>query len=125
MHGEMTRGEYMLDLIYDEVDQRLNPSGDECWNCGGEGMTYDCFDGCCVDAESGCPDCERPCVECKINAGIRAKAVREEVIKSGDVGIAVAWLKQIGRWSDDITDNQIKAQLAEATASLSLQERKP
>ncbi len=33
----------------------------ECPSCGGEGVVYDCFDGCCQDAEWGCEECERPC----------------------------------------------------------------
>lgn len=34
---------------------------DECPICGGEGFTFDCFDGCCEDADVGCDDCTRPC----------------------------------------------------------------
>lgn len=37
--------------------------GDECPICGGEGFVFDCFDGCCLDADVGCDDCTRPC-EC-------------------------------------------------------------
>jgi hypothetical protein len=115
----MTRGEKILDYIYDDVDQRLNPNGDECWYCGGEGATYDCIDGYCVDAESGCADCERPCIECKLYAGQRSRAVREEVIKTNDVEVAVAWLKHIGRWHDGITEDQVKEQLAGAASLVS------
>lgn len=39
---EKTR-EFLLDFIYDEVDQRLNPSGEDCPECGGEGYISDCF----------------------------------------------------------------------------------
>lgn len=35
-----------------------------CWQCGGEGFTFDCFDGACEDAEIGCDDCTRPCSIC-------------------------------------------------------------
>lgn len=112
--SDKTRGEVLLDLIYDEVDQRLNPSGEECWHCGGEGVTYDCFDGCCECADEGCDDCARDCVECKIFAGQSAKAVREEVIKSGDIDVAREWLVRVNRWHPGITDDQIKAQLAKA-----------
>lgn len=115
------KGEILLDLIYDEVDQRLNPNCDECWYCAGEGETYDCIDGCCADAESGCPDCAIPCPECRFHTARRAKAIREEVIKSGDLDIAVAWLKSIGRWSDDITPDQLRQQM-EAAAALAAQE---
>lgn len=34
---------------------------DECPNCGGDGFVFDCFDGCCADADVGCDDCTRPC----------------------------------------------------------------
>lgn len=112
------RGQLMLDAIEDEVDRRLNPDGEECWYCGGEGETYDCIDGCCEDAESGCPDCARPCIECLTFKRDRLKAVREEVIKSGDVEIATAWLKQIGRWREGITEDQIRAELATAKEKL-------
>lgn len=122
---EKARADVLLDLIYDEVDQRLNPNQEECWNCGGGGVTFYCIDGCCVDAESGCEDCERPCIECRINAGQRAKAVREEVIKANDVDIAIAWLKQIGRWHDGITPDQIKEQLAAASAVTSQDRGRP
>lgn len=37
----------------------------DCFECGGEGFVFDCFDGFCVDAESGCDDCTRPCPECR------------------------------------------------------------
>src|SRR6185312_5001068 len=107
-----TRGEILLDAIYDEVDQRLNPNQEECWYCGGEGYTYDCIDGCCIDAESGCEDCAEPCIECRIYKRDRARAIREEVIKSDDVDIARAWLKSVGRWRDNITNEQIRTQLA-------------
>jgi hypothetical protein len=123
--GELTEaerlerhGELLLSAIYDEVDQRLNPSGEDCWHCGGEGETYDCIDGCCEDAESGCPDCARPCPECRINAGLRAKAIREEVINSGDLYVAIAWIKSVGRWTDDITHEQVQQQIAAAKAEL-------
>lgn len=118
MHMDTPRGEILLDMIYDEVNQRLNPDGEECWHCGGEGETWDCIDGCCVDQDIGCPLCRRDCIECKLYAGRRAKAVREEVIKSNDVGIATAWLKSIGRWSDGITEDQIKAELVKANTTL-------
>jgi len=37
---------------------------EDCWNCGGEGVTYDCVDGMCVDADSGCDLCSRRCHVC-------------------------------------------------------------
>ena len=37
----------------------------DCWNCGGEGVVYSCFDEiCCVDPEDGCDECARPCEIC-------------------------------------------------------------
>jgi len=108
------RGEMLLGMICDEIDQRMNPDDEECPECGGEGYTFDCFDGCCVDADSGCDDCGRRCIACARHKHTRLKAVRMEVIKSGDVDIARAWLKEIGRWKPEITDDQIRAELAAA-----------
>lgn len=108
-------GELLLEAIYDDVDQSLNPDNDECWYCGGDGATYDCIDGFCADPESGCADCYRPCPECVIYNGKRAKAVREAVIASGNTDIAIAWLKKIGRWSDDITRERVAAELQAAS----------
>lgn len=112
------RGKVLLDAICDEVDQRLNPGGDDCPFCGGEGVTYDCIDGCCVDAESGCDYCARKCVECVIFDGKRAKAVREEVIKSDDIDLAREWLKGVGRWHPDISDERIRQEIATAREAL-------
>jgi hypothetical protein len=116
--ADLTRGERLLEFVEDEVANRLNPSDEECWYCGGEGETYDCIDGCCLDAESGCSDCARPCYECRMRERARLKAIREEVIKSGDVDLAAAWLKSIRRWRDDITDDQIRAELETAKAKI-------
>ena len=108
------RGELLLNAIIEEVDKSLNPDGDDCWHCGGEGETYDCIDGCCEDSESGCELCARPCIECAIYERNRAKAIREEVIKSTDTDIAIAWLKSIGRWSDDISRDRVSAEMMAA-----------
>lgn len=109
-------GEILLEAIYDDVDRRLNPDSEDCWYCGGEGATYDCIDGCCADPESGCPDCYSPCQECVIFNGKRAKAVREEVIASGNIDVAIAWLKSIGRWNDDISRDRVADELKAASA---------
>jgi hypothetical protein len=110
----MDRGEAILDAIQDDVAMRLNPNGEECWHCGGEGYTHDCVDGFCEDAEIGCEDCSRPCPECVLFKGQVAKAVREQVIKCNDVEVATAWLKSIGRWNDSITPERVRDELAKA-----------
>lgn len=113
----MNRGEQILEAIEDEVLQRLNPSGEDCPECGGDGYTYDCFEEfACIDPESGCQDCARRCRGCAELKHDRLKAVREEVIKADDVEVATAWLKDIGRWREGITDEQIKAELAKERA---------
>lgn len=33
----------------------------ECPTCGGEGFVFECFDGCCLDADIDCDDCTRQC----------------------------------------------------------------
>ena len=113
------RAEALFDFLVEEVDRHLNPNNDECWHCGGDGYVADCFDGLCADAESGCEDCTRRCPECAINAGQRAKAIREEVINTGDVDVAREWLKSVGRWHDGITPEQISEQLSSARAARS------
>lgn len=115
----MNRGQVLLEAIEEEVIQRLNPSGEDCPECGGEGYTYDCFqEFACIDPESGCPDCVRSCLWCAELKRNRRKAVREEVIKSDDVDIAIAWLKDVGRWSDSITPEQVKRDMAAERAKL-------
>lgn len=38
----------------------------DCWNCGGEGVIYSCFEEyACIDPESGCDLCERRCEVCR------------------------------------------------------------
>lgn len=43
-----------------------DPTDDDgdCFSCGGEGFVWECLDGFCEDAESGCDLCTRPCPEC-------------------------------------------------------------
>lgn len=110
----------LLAAIYDEVHQRLNPSGDDCWSCGGEGTFHDCVDGCCEDSEIGCDLCTHECTECVIYAGRVAKAVRVEVIKSNDPDLAIAWLKDIGRWTGEIPRSEIIEQLSKANEQITL-----
>lgn len=105
------RGERLLEFVIDEVHQRLNPNGDECSFCGGEGFTYDCIDGCCVDAESGCEQCAQRCVECRIFSGTIAKAIRVEVLKMVDIDVAIAWAKQQGRWQEELPPAEVLANL--------------
>lgn len=86
--SEQNRGRMLLDFICDEVDHRLNPGGEDCWYCGGEGVTFDCFDGFCLDSDVGCEDCTRDCPECRTHKHNYLKAVREEVIRTNDIDVA-------------------------------------
>ena len=120
----MTRGELILEAIEDEVLQRLNPSGEDCQECGGEGYTYDCFEEfACIDPESGCEDCARRCGWCAELKHDRLKGVREAVIAADDVDVAIAWLKDIGRWREGITEDQVRAELEAAKTTLSQHHR--
>jgi hypothetical protein len=47
-----------------QVDEDHWSDDDGCWNCSGEGYTYDCIDGCCLYASEGCELCERRCWVC-------------------------------------------------------------
>jgi hypothetical protein len=105
-------GERALDMIWDEVRMRLNPSGEECPTCGGDGVVFECFDGFCLDAEVGCEDCTSDCAECRRFRRRLDAEVWAEVIEADSIPIAKAWLKSVNRWRDDITDDQIKAELA-------------
>jgi hypothetical protein len=114
-------GEHALDMIWEEVRMRLNPDGDECPECGGEGVIFECFDGFCLDAEIGCEDCTRDCAECKRFRSRMAREVRIEVIESDSIQIAKAWLKSINRWNDSITDDQIMAEMAKEREKLNVE----
>lgn len=87
-------GMLILGYIEDEVRREMNPDGEECPGCGGAGEIYDCIDGCCVDPESGCAECARPCYECKMEERAFVKRVRVEVLQMLDVDVAVAYLKR-------------------------------
>lgn len=107
------------DALVDEIDHELNPSDEECWNCGGEGYIANCHEEwACPDPESGCEDCVSRCPECALNKRNRLKAIREAVVKANDVDLAIAWLHEIGRWRADITREQVQAELDKAKAYL-------
>ena len=48
-----------VEYDYDDIG-----ADDYCGNCGGEGYTYHCIDGCCVDADEGCELCASRCDWC-------------------------------------------------------------
>lgn len=112
------RGQRLLDWIEEDVDFRLNPEGEDCPECHGEGGTYDCIDGCCVDAEDGCPDCFTPCLGCRIYERDRRRAIRKEVVELGDIDVGIAWLKSVGRWPHDIPREQVAEELEREKSKL-------
>jgi len=112
----------MLDLVYDEVRMEMNPDNDDCPTCGGEGVIFECFDGFCIDAEIGCDECTSRCPECARRNLAFARAVRKAVIESDDVDLARAWFRSINRPHGNITDAEIKAQMATARAKLEQEE---
>ena len=107
----ISTADFLLNAIYDDAHRELNPSDDECWNCGGEGFTYDCIDGCCEDAESGCEQCARPCPECAHYKASLERYVRVQVLRSLDLPLARAWIRRKGRLKEDHTDQFILANL--------------
>lgn len=104
---DLETGESALSMIADEIDREMNPNNEECWYCSGEGETFDCIDGCCANAEDGCYICRRVCPECLYTKAERAKKLRYSVIELGNVYVAAAWIKSVGRWNDDITAERI------------------
>lgn len=97
MGMNISKENFLLDAIYDDARHELNPSGDDCWSCGGEGYTFDCIDGCCEDAESGCQDCATRCLECRSFEANIERYVRVQVLRAMDVPLAVAWAQRKGR----------------------------
>jgi hypothetical protein len=59
-------GQSMDEAAADNFGLTIDDLGEDsdCPTCGGEGFTFDCFDGCGADADMGCDDCIRPC-ECQ------------------------------------------------------------
>ncbi len=54
----------------DPISEIINGWDDQlegtCWQCGGDGVVYDCFEEyACIDPEGGCDMCERRCDVCK------------------------------------------------------------
>lgn len=111
MNEATDRGEVLLEIIHEDVSRRMNPNDEECFHCGGEGYTFDCFDGFCEDAEIGCEQCARPCVECKLHEAKIKRAVRIEVLKACDVDLAVAFAKSTGRWSEPLSSDEVLANI--------------
>lgn len=97
--SHMSRGELILDAIEDEVMMRLNPGGDECPHCGGEGF----IDGECTCGDDTCC-CAWPtppeCTECQRFKARFRREVRIEVLRTLDVDIGIAFMKQKGQWRD-------------------------
>jgi hypothetical protein len=56
-----------LDANYHEEHEYADDEPeDECWNCGGEGVIYSCFEEyACIDPEGGCDLCSRRCDVCR------------------------------------------------------------
>lgn len=50
---------HLDDFIDDDEGRDL-----DCYECAGEGVVFDCFDGLCVNAEDGCEDCMHACPVC-------------------------------------------------------------
>ncbi len=59
-----TKGGLCNACIADECDDM--DYGEPCWNCGGDGVVYDCFEEyACIDPESGCDQCMTRCDVCQ------------------------------------------------------------
>jgi hypothetical protein len=66
---------------YDDYDD-----DGECWNCGGEGVVYNCFtEYACVFPEDGCDECMRRCDVCQPSKPNPAlQQVLADAIECGD-----------------------------------------
>lgn len=56
---------------------------DGCPICGGEGVIFECFDGCCECADEGCDDCIVPCECQKRQAPAELQEVLREALAKG------------------------------------------
>lgn len=65
---------------YQDDHEDYDDDPGECFECGGEGVVWDCFDGFCENAEDGCEDCTRTCPEC---ARRKRDRQREEQVQAG------------------------------------------
>lgn len=111
MAMKISQENFLLNALYDDARRELNPSDEECWNCGGDGYWYDCIDGCCEDAESGCELCARRCAECAQFERDIERYVRVQVLRSMDLKLARAWIARKGRLKEMHTDQFILANL--------------
>jgi hypothetical protein len=109
----ISKENFLLSALYDDAQQTLNPSGDDCWQCGGEGYTFDCIDGCCCDAEAGCETCASRCPECRSFEANIERYVRVQILRAMDVPLAIAWAKRKGRGdlADKMSEREVLANL--------------
>lgn len=104
------RGEVFLDVIEEQVHFELNPNDDDCFMCGGEGFIEGectCGDDTCCCLEPTPPECP----ECRIWHAKVKRAVQVEVLRSLDIDVGIAWLKQNRKWSDAITRERVLCNL--------------
>jgi hypothetical protein len=113
MSMKISKENFLLDAIYEDAHRELNPSDEECPECGGEGYIADCFDGLCSNAEWGCEDCMRRCVECARHNGAIERYVRVQVLRAMDIGLARAWAsrKNRGALAAKMSDREVLANL--------------
>lgn len=57
----VSHGQSMDEAAADNFGLTADDLDEECSECGGEGFIFDCFDGCCANADIGCDDCTRLC----------------------------------------------------------------
>ncbi|WP_068018970.1 hypothetical protein [Rhodoplanes sp. Z2-YC6860] len=101
----------LLDRLFDEAHFDLNPDQDSCPDCGDEGYVHDCIDGFCQDAEVGCEDCTRRCVECaRFEQSIR-RHVELDVLRFMSLPLAKEFLRRCNQWSNKITERALLANL--------------
>jgi hypothetical protein len=101
-----------LSRLEEQIEHDLNPSGEDCPFCGGEGATFDCVDGFCLNAESGCDGCAQPCAECRRHEINIRRAVRVEVLRALDVELGRAFLRRFRNWrGPDLEDAKVLANL--------------
>lgn len=113
MGMNISKPDFLLSAIYEDAHRELNPSDEQCPDCGGEGYIADCFDGFCVDAESGCEDCMKRCGECARFDRSIERYVRVQVLRAMDLDLTRAWARRRGRGADvaEMDDSRVLLEL--------------
>lgn len=95
MGMRISNEQFLLSAIYDDAHRELNPSGEDCPHCGGEGY----IEGDCTCGEDTCcclePEPPR-CTECARFDRAIERYVQVQVLRAMDIPLVRAWAHRKG-----------------------------